>query len=284
MIEVRYKGRLGNNLFQYCLGRILSEALGFALQANAIPGFPGTAETVAGATHEGPVQVLTGQIIDLEGIVADQRPRRIVIDGWLQRYDYYRPHRDRIRQWLAFDPAIRVPDVPPEVVVVSVRRTDYVRIGWAMPFSFYEDAINRLLPNGGSICIVTDDRRDPFFRHFARWRPSFFSRTALEDMRFMAGARRLIMSQSTFSWWPTFLGNPQEVVCPVSAFGAWSPRGGEASDADLMERDRFVCIEAREPYRATRREVWHQRRRWLWRRAVLLLNRQLELSIPVPLQ
>ena len=43
MIEVRYKGRLGNNLFQYCLGRILSEALGFALQANAIPGFPGTA-------------------------------------------------------------------------------------------------------------------------------------------------------------------------------------------------------------------------------------------------
>ncbi len=38
MIEVRYKGRLGNNLFQYCFGRILAESLGFTLKAEYIEG------------------------------------------------------------------------------------------------------------------------------------------------------------------------------------------------------------------------------------------------------
>ena len=51
MIEVRYnkfayKALIGNNMFQYCLGRILAEELGFALQAEAIPGFPNTAERI----------------------------------------------------------------------------------------------------------------------------------------------------------------------------------------------------------------------------------------------
>jgi hypothetical protein len=49
MIEVRYKGRLGNNMFQYCLGRILAEGLGFALKADPIPAFPSTAQYVDGA-------------------------------------------------------------------------------------------------------------------------------------------------------------------------------------------------------------------------------------------
>ncbi len=46
----------------------------------------------------------------------------------------------------------------------------------------------------------------------------------------MTRARRMVMSQSTFSWWPTFLGTPDEVVCPVPSFGVWSPEG-EAKDA-----------------------------------------------------
>jgi hypothetical protein len=48
MIEVRYKGQLGNNMFQYCLGRILAEELGFALQAGPISGFSNTEEKIGG--------------------------------------------------------------------------------------------------------------------------------------------------------------------------------------------------------------------------------------------
>jgi hypothetical protein len=281
MIEVRYKGRLGNNMFQYCLGRILAEGLGFALKADPIPAFPSTAQYVDGACHEGPEQVLTGHRIDLAELLADRSPRKIVLDGWFQCYEYYRPHGASIREWLAFDPSISVPHFQPEVVV-NVRRTDYVWLGWALPFCYYEAALTHLLPNGGKIWIVTDDRRDPFFRQFARWRPRFFSGTAPEQMLFMATASRLVMSPSTFSWWPTFLGDPKEVVCPLSSFGAWSKWGGEAGEARLIERDRFICIESHTAYQPTKSEVWHQKRRALWRRLVLALNHRLSLSLAEP--
>jgi hypothetical protein len=101
-------------------------------------------------------------------------------------------------------------------------------------------------------------------------------------MLFMTKARRLIMSQSTFSWWPTFLGNPDEVVCPVYSFGAWSSFGGEASDVNLIEQDRFYCLEATTPYLPTGAEALHQRKQVLWRRVVLSLNKRFRLSLPEP--
>ena len=48
MIEVRYQGRLGNHLFQYCFGRILAEKMGYKLKADPIPGFPATSVPVEG--------------------------------------------------------------------------------------------------------------------------------------------------------------------------------------------------------------------------------------------
>jgi hypothetical protein len=281
MIDVHYKGRMGNNMFQYCLGRILAEKFGFALSATPIPGFPRTFVKVDGERCEAPEKTLTGQRIDLDSIL-NGVPQKYVLDGWFQCYEYYRPYRDQIREWLEFDPAIQAPLVAPNEVVVNVRRTDYILLNWALPFSFYERALTQLMPDGGKIWIVTDDRRDPFFKKFARWKPKFFSGTPHEQLLFMAKAKRLIMSQSTFSWWPTFLGNPEEVICPKSSFGAWSKFGGEASDVNLIESDRFICVECHEPYQPTPREKRHQKRRALWRRIILSINKRTRLSLPEP--
>jgi hypothetical protein len=285
LIEVRYTGRLGNNLFQYCLGRILAEGLGFALKAASIPAFPNTAQRVMGEIREEPEQIFKGQLIPLEAILADRSPRRIILDGWFQRYEYYRPRRKKIREWLTLDPAICVPEAKPDIVV-NVRRTDYVQLGWALPFSYYREAIETALPQGGEMWIVTDDRRDPFFRRFAAWKPKFSSGTAPEDMLFMTRARRLVMSQSTFSWWPTFLGNVQQVICPIPGFGAWS-RTDEAkrpstNDINLIEQDRFICLPCPDSYRPTKLEASYQDMRLRRRRTIERANRWLNLSLTVP--
>jgi hypothetical protein len=281
MVEVRYQARLGNNLFQYCFGRLLAERLGFELAAEPIDGFPGTAERVAGVRVEGPEQRLTGQQVDLDAILADRTPRRLVVDGWFQRYDYYRPLRDQIRQWLAFDSSVSGPAAPPDTVL-HIRRTDYVTLGWALPFSFYERAMERLSPSG-PVWIVTDDPADPFFRRFESWRPRFANGTALEDLRLMCQARQIVMSQSTYSWWPTFLGTPGVVICPTSSFGPWATQGGPA-EANLIERDRFICLDSDEPYRPDRREQGYQQRRAWRRRVVLAVNRRLGWSLTPPPQ
>lgn len=139
VIEVRYRGRFGNHLFQYCFGRILAEELGFALRAEPISGFPGTAAEVSGAVHEGPVVVLDGHVVDLPAILRDRSPRRIVLDGYFQRYEYYRPYREPIRaEWLraADGPS---PDIDAGDLALHVRLGDYVAAhDAALPFSYYE--------------------------------------------------------------------------------------------------------------------------------------------------
>lgn len=280
MIQVRYKARLGNNLFQYCLGRILAEGLGWALDAEAIPGFPRTRDAVAGKRFTNNDQFLTGQRVDLKGILENQVPRRIILDGWFQRHEYYRPHRDRIRQWLQFDPAVTIFAERPDVVI-HVRRTDYVSLGWALPYSFYEAALEKLSPIADRPFIMTDDPLDPFFNRFSRWKPRFATGTPLEQMAFMASAKRLVISQSTFSWWPTFIGNHAEVICPVPSHGMWADDGTEAGTS-LIERDRFTCLECRDPYVPTDAEIRHQWWRSIKRRAVDRVNRALRLSLPTP--
>ena len=59
---------------------------------------------------------------------------RIRLRGFFQRYEHFRPYRDRILQWLAFRSDIKA-EGPQDAVVVHVRRTDYIRFGWALPFS-----------------------------------------------------------------------------------------------------------------------------------------------------
>lgn len=280
MIEVKYKARLGNNLFQYCLGRVLAEELGFTLRAEALSGFPRTQETVHGESHLEPVQVLTGHRIDLEATLRDSRRRRVVLEGWFQRYEYYRPYRARIRSWLQLDPSL-APSCSVPDLVVNVRRTDYVALGWALPYSYYATAIDHALPRGGSLGIVTDDADDPFFRRFRRWNPALVSASPLRDLALMLRAPRLVLSQSTFSWWAAFLGVATEIVAPDPSFGIWRPHSGEDS-ANLIERDRFTCLPCREEYVPSRRERAYQRWRTLKRRLILKLNRDFHCALSVP--
>lgn len=82
MVQLHYLDQTGNRLFQYCLGRILAEQLGLALAAPSIRGFPGTAEVVAGREVDHPHLVLEGHWFDLQRLLADRSPRRLILRGW----------------------------------------------------------------------------------------------------------------------------------------------------------------------------------------------------------
>jgi hypothetical protein len=281
MIEVRYRDRLGNNLFQYALGRILAEEKGYALQARPIHGFPNTRKPVPGAVHDEPQQILQMQHIDFAGLLADKNPRRIILHGWFQRGEYYWPYRDRIREWFAPDPSIHAPLLKPDLVV-HVRRTDYILHGWALPFSYYEEAIERLIPPGGTVCILTDDPTDPFFRQFERWKPHFCEGDALQQFWLMCRPPRLVISQSTFSWWPAFLAESQTTICPAPTFGCWRT-GSDNSGIELVDRDRFLCIDCTEPYTRTESDSWRALRlRRLKRKLSLTWNRAFHPGKVVP--
>ncbi len=82
-VEVLYLCRLGSRLTQYCIGRIIAKVLGFNLRAPPIPGFPTVDALATGVARElRPPQIIGGHRIDLDKIVADRTPRRIVLRGF----------------------------------------------------------------------------------------------------------------------------------------------------------------------------------------------------------
>src|SRR5712691_258212 len=166
MVEVIYDGGLGNNLFQYCFGRLLAEKLGYKLTAKPLPGFPRTYDLVDGHDYGGrDVLTLRGQKPDLALASNGDVLRHLLLTGYFQRYEYYEQHAEQVRGWFASDAQcdaqIRASDV-----VLSIRRgRDYIP-RYGLPLSYYENALASMQYQRVFIC--TNEPDDPFIRHLQR--------------------------------------------------------------------------------------------------------------------
>lgn len=96
MVEVRYRGSFGDNLFQYCFGRLLAERWGHQLKALPLPHFPATAESVQSVKYLSPFLSWSGMAVEerqLGMLLATVRwrvPRGgLVLYGWFQRWEYF---------------------------------------------------------------------------------------------------------------------------------------------------------------------------------------------------
>jgi hypothetical protein len=268
-VIVVFRGRLGNNLFQYAVGRLIAEHHGFALTYENLPeslppsmmGVPtdcGPSATlealhhhfrdaplqIAGTRVETPVEAFEfnrggpwhGHTIDLPAILADRTPRQIRLNGFFQRAEYLMPHLDRLRQWFQLTPAA-LPYVPgPRDVVVNIRRgTDFGVQDWTLGMAYYERVLAGLADLGRVyVCgtCVDDDVRAAL----APYRPIYYDATPIEHFAFMQRFARIVLSNSTFAWWAALLSEAREIYAPRSADGkAFGFTGWQ--DVDLHMRD-----------------------------------------------
>lgn len=257
MIEVKYIGRLGNNLFQYCIGKILAEKLGYQLKADPILGFPNIKNITKGKDYSKyPVQRLTGHVIDIESIINDNRKRKIIIDGFFQNYKYYAKYKNIIKNnWIKIEPSHEKNN--PNDIVVGVRRGDCVIGNHALPFSFYVDVLNKCKYDKVHIC--TDYPDDDFVLKLAKiFDANIRKNTPLEDFKFIMASNKIIISCSTLHWWAAWLSNADEIYFPIPLSGHWSKI--EDHDINLeVDEKRYTYIKCKERYKKTFKEtlrVW----------------------------
>ena len=225
MINVRYRGGIGNRLFQYCFGRILAESLGWRLECRAIDGFPGTKARIHGKSFPGPT-ILYGPRanVDLPATLSDPSPRKIVVSGWLQKYDYYRDHAASIKCWLepAASPAGRFPIAGPDDLVLHLRiGPDYESRRWVLHPQFYESILQRR-DQFDKVYICYDLKKKPSDRMreaclapLARWNPHVFeSGDPMTDFNFVRQFRNIAIAPSTFCWWAAYLSNARAIYFP----------------------------------------------------------------------
>jgi hypothetical protein len=245
MVEVIYDGNLGNNLFQYCFGRILAEKLGYKLLAKPIPGFPKTYDSIEGHTYNTERTLrLRGQKPDLTFINDVDSKYHLLLTGYFQRYEYYEEHTQSVRNWLAVEDNLDS-DINVHDVVIGIRRgRDYIpRHG--LPVSYYQDALASMQYDRVFIC--TNEPTDPFIQYFKKGYGAIIRPPgALDNLMFIKQFKKIIISNSTFLWWAAFLSDANEIVFPRPSNGLWSSNDPMSKNISLevnTERYRYLNCE-----------------------------------------
>ncbi len=254
MIEVKYRGRLGNNLFQYCFGRILAEELGYALKADPIPGFPNTQTEVKGHDYSSySTKILSEHHVNLGTILRDNTKRKIVLNGFFQRYEYYKSYKDKIRSdWLKSSVKLKK-NLGEDDILIHIRLRDYLTHTpeSLLPFSFYEEVLDKA--EYSRVLICTDQPKHQFIKKFKKYDFTLKHSSPLEDFNFIKSAKKIIQSQSSYSCWAAFLSQAEDIYTPQPLEGYWSD---QRPDVDLIvdDEDRYIYVKCKDVYHKTFRD------------------------------
>lgn len=259
MIKIEYHGQMGNRLFQYSLGRILSTELRFGLQAEPIAGFNNTVSFGRRSVFclfRKP-QKLTGHSIDLESILSEKSHRLITLAGYFMRYEFYKNYKETIKKdWLFQAKRFQFGE---RDISIHIRGGDLWQVnslkrvhgGYrALPFSFYRTVLAQR--QWDNIYIVTEDPDDPMVLKLAeQFSARVQSSSAEDDFNFLMSSTNVVMSVSTFSWWAAWLSDAKTIFFPKSGLFDPSFRPDINLIPDDEPRYRFITIENQEPWTGT---------------------------------
>lgn len=229
MISVYLNGRLGNQLFQYSLCRLISYKNGYKYHIPRI-GEPSTEKQHIsnyfenldlGIELENNIQ----NIYREDHTVQEYNPNLFKIKdntklwGFFQSSKYFEDDVDLIRSWFSIKKTdycdFIINKYPKEeYCYIHLRGTDYKNHShWCLNKDYYENSmkyVKDLYPNL-SFLIVTDDLNmcSEFFPNVPA-----VSNDMLTDFYVLTNAKYLIISNSSFSWWAAWLKDKDLIMSP----------------------------------------------------------------------
>lgn len=246
MIKVSYHGRLGNQMFQYALGRILAEELGFQLEAEPLP-FSATHTSVEGKVYTEEGYYFDGHKLDFEYLLSEQPQKRIILNGHFQRSAYYLPFWDKVKSWYSFpiDKLKRkyrsLQKINEEDILIYIRLSDYLTVyRWALTAQFYHTVLQ--MASYRNVYIITEDDEDVYLKEFERYNPTFLMADGLTQMFCGLLFNKIVMSCSTFAWWGAMLSDANEIYFPIDADGIWCDSYKEEANLSLPSYRRDVDL------------------------------------------
>jgi hypothetical protein len=223
MIFVRFRGGLGNKLFQWAFARVLSKFSGALMASHSIPLFPIT-ETCG---YQVPISVkftlpVASYLVDLEKWVEKARQANILVRGCPHNIRFYEPNRE----WLAKELVPQDGEYAEAGacdIVLHVRLGDYFNPTTIDRFGYPTNVFARLLKSldYDRCLIVTDSPDSPVIAEIIEnHKGKLVARNLAYDYRTLYHAARLVMSPSTFSWWAAWTGRATEIYQPYE-FSFW---------------------------------------------------------------
>jgi hypothetical protein len=205
----------------YAAGRLLARKLGACIQSDPLDGFPRTRDVLSGD------QVSVGQI-HLDG--ADPIPswpdltyvpKQVDVDikhGFVNSR-YFVNDRELIKTWFGSPPLMQA---EPDDVLVNVRLREFTPLGLTLDPIYYTSVLERMTFK--KLYLMTDDPSDSYLDIFKKYNPITVTGNGVEHFRKALGFKRIVMSNSTFCWWFTFVSEAKEIYFPMingNRCGSW---------------------------------------------------------------
>jgi len=227
MIKITYNSgcRLGNRLYMYAAGRLLARKLGRRLESEPLEGFPRTRDVVLGETTSVGRVFLNGadpmpEWPKISGLpVPYERKIEIWIEhGWVNSR-YFVNDRDLIKTWFGGEPLMQV---DPDDVLVNVRLKEFTPLGLTLDPIYYTSVLERM--SFKKLYLMTDDPGNPYLDIFNKYDPILVTGYGVEHFFKALAFKRIVMSNSTFCWWFTFVSDAKEIYFPMingNRCGSW---------------------------------------------------------------
>jgi hypothetical protein len=216
-IEINFKGRLGNQMFEYAFGYNLSKIYNCNLFIKK--------------NHQCILDKFFN--IDLKKINTDSKKIYIkekecykdgyennylnledndyLFDGYWQNENYFKEYADDIKK-LYIVPKFNIPQ---DDLVIHVRRGDYVTKYKNTHFycdeNWYQKTISMF--NFSQLHIITDDI-EWCTKFFQKYNPIIPNLDEINSIGYISSFSQIIISNSTFGWWGAYLSDTDNVVCP----------------------------------------------------------------------
>jgi len=202
-INLRFKDRLGNNLFQYAFARAYAERVGAELRTTAWD-----VQKVF-SLKEGPIERALPERADMDFENWDGETD-IEITGWALHQKCLIYSRKQAKEWMKIDPAL-LRDIPVRKygIAAHLRRGDFVTMAdyVAVSNESYDAACVDHGLDRRQLRFVSEESPIESLNVPANL-------SYLPDFVALMEAEILLRSNSTFSYWAAVLGNNRRVFAP----------------------------------------------------------------------
>ena len=219
IIEYDPWSRLGNRMFQYAFAYLLAKQFNCELLCNeGLPNF-GITPNPVGKLQCNNIKARSLGLQHFDFDAVKDFDGDIIIDSYVQKSKYYINNRQLLREIFG----IRDLDIiNKDVLVLHVRGGDYHQLKQFLGLDFYKGLID--YSECPKVKIVTDDPKCETVTKLLEYgcelatdgtTPEFCvsgDRSAMTDFKTLLYSENVAISQSSFSWWPAFLGDHKKII------------------------------------------------------------------------
>ncbi|PWS26410.1 hypothetical protein DHW03_16650 [Pedobacter yonginense] len=155
---------------------------------------------------------------------------QLMFQGFFQSEDYFASSKEEIKtlfevknhHQVAFKKIAGNFPKDKRIIAIHIRRTDYLEMNFALPISYYHDAISEINPDQSFFVFVSDD---PKFveNEFHYIKNKYISNhNAITDFQFLIHSDVCIIANSSFSWWGAYLNKKKATVIAPKYWSGFS--------------------------------------------------------------